>query len=240
MQKIKVKPLYVFDAPQGIMNNPAVPSVQMDDYAKREFKPQKVDKGIAFIANNKGTWIVPFDVGNALQIAEMPNPIHVYFASAQNYFTISEKFKDRFPKDTHVVFNTEFLPFLQNRISSLILLHTSLEAFINSVITENKTYQKKAQSLDYSKIMELGFREKFEKVIRKVFNIDFLKLNKLGYQTILRFSDLRNDLIHLKAASNNNQNYYFKVYNRVLRYDYNLYFESVKDYMNTISPGFIE
>lgn len=248
MKQIKINPLLIFDTPEGVFDNPNNHSTNIIDFTNDTYETKKYHSGIAPLKNGKSTYVIPFKTGNLLHIGICPNPIQIYFASAQNYFLLAEKIKNEFSSEYNNVPNTLFYPFIQNKFSSIILLHTALEAFINSVIPDDITYlkERKENNIKISKhltkeeIERLGFNEKYSVVIKKVLQIDFLKINQKHYNYILEFTNLRNDIVHLKTISEGNRNYYFKVYNEAIHCDLNIYFESIKEYMNCIKPNYIE
>jgi hypothetical protein len=248
MKQIKIRPLLVFNTPEGVFDNLNNSSTGIDDFTKNKYKPENYHFGIAPLKSGRSTYVIPFKTGELLQFGICPDPIQIYFASAYNYFLSAEDYKSQFSIKFNNVPNSLIYPFIQNKFSSIILLHTALEAFINSVIPDSITYSKEVKEnnakltkeLTKEQIERLGFSEKYKDVIKKVSRIDFFQTNQKAYDIILEFTNLRNDIVHLKTISEGNKNHYFKVYNEAIHCDLNKYFESVKEYMNCFKANYIE
>lgn len=189
-------------------------------------------------------------VGNEKYCSIFPNPVHLFFDSAITYFRESEKVKaTSFPqcanKKNKRIENVRFLDadvdethqcyneFFKLRINSIIMLSTSVEAFINHSIPNS--YPNREDIERYGK-----FKEKLTTHLPASLNLTGFWDNKQSLHTaIINLYHLRNDLIHLKTNSEADFVAYFEVINKMLAYDISTDIYNVSCFMNSINPNFI-
>jgi len=187
-----------------------------------------------------------------------PNPIQLYFSFSINAFAQSENLRNKeFIKvskkvtgqesyfldvdadKTHPLYNT----YLQLKISSIIMLACSIEAFANSIITESVSYtSEKGEVLNQEGIQRwLSLKEKIEKVVPLIHGIDFKATNKNEYDQINSLIRIRNEFVHLKNYNKSPfSDEYQKLFLSLKKFNIKVCMKAVKTYMNKYRPNFIE
>ena len=160
-------------------------------------------------------FVVPDKKNGKTFLAVFPDPIQLYYFQAINQFKISEELRDEHfinasrkikgkegyflnsdSDKTHPLYNN----YLQSRLGSIIMLTCSVEAFVNSTIPENIKYiSEKGEYLDKFGIQRwLSLKEKIEKVIPIITNIDFMYTHRDLINKINALNQVRNEFVHLK------------------------------------------
>lgn len=189
-----------------------------------------------------------------------PNPVHLFLSSAIENYEFSEQIKaTNFPKcgkkagenlyaldaeenGTHSCYNS----FLRNRCSSIIMLVSSLEAFLNHIIPNDFVYQRitKKGTANFDKIKiessAINFKEKLDQVIKqylesKKYNVS---LNE-EIQIISGLNRIRNSIIHLKTNAENDISVYFDDIDIMLSFDLENGIQTVINYMNKVKQDFV-
>jgi hypothetical protein len=189
-----------------------------------------------------------------------PNPVHLFLSSAIENYEFSEQIKaTNFPKcgkkagenlyaldaeenDTHSCYNS----FLRNRCSSIIMLVSSIEAFLNHIIPNDFVYQRitKKGTTNFDKIKiessAINFKEKLDQVIKqylesKKYNVNFNEEIKI----ISDLNRIRNSIIHLKTNAENDISVYFDDIDIMLSFDLENGIQTVINYMNKVKQGFV-
>ncbi len=212
----------------------------------------------AFLRDEQGNIIsaISFSVDNRLFIGVTPNPIDIYFGIAFTFLNHSRQIfeaikmhKEDINLPCVLLIDNKFNSYLQYCISTIILLHSTLEAFINSIIPDdNYTYstevrekgQKITKKLAKEEIERLNFSEKFKAVVKDVTKIDFAKTNPKLYRSLIDLNTLRCDLIHLKTIKDGRKENYVLVFIEVINSDLDKYAKDVKEYINLIRPDTIQ
>lgn len=123
------------------------------------------------------------------------------------------------------------------------MLACSIEAFINSIITESITYtSEKGEELDQEGIQRwLTLKEKIEKVIPLIYSIDFKISNKKEFDQINSLIRIRNEFVHLKNYNKSPfSDEYQKLFLSLKKFNIKVSIEAVKTYMNKYNSKFIE
>lgn len=190
-------------------------------------------------------------------ISALPNPIHLFLTLSVEHFETSEEIKEMKFKlcgkkmgddiymldieesGTHQCYND----YIKYRSSSIIMLVSSIEAFINHAIPNDFTFQKGNKC--YSKIEIEGpkvqFAEKLELIIPQlVDDQSFWEINceiKLAIELLYK---IRKNLIHLKTNADNDFNAYFTAIDEMLELDIGNCIDSTVNFFNAVKPNFIE
>jgi len=126
--------------------------------------------------------------------------------------------------------------------SFIIMLFTSIEAFINRMIPSDYKdvveARDKTEIRDNQQIQRLNFDRKIL-ILNKALNKDFKYKYKLKYTHIEKLQNFRNDIVHTKAV-HANVSKYEGVHRCALKFDYVKTIEAVRDFLNFYEPGLVE
>lgn len=235
------------------------PKLSMQKLIK-ESKKTKSGNFIAIDPISKEVFtFIPIIDGNQLFGAKFPDPIQLYFSLAYSNFQFANQTRTNITlqKNQEQPLNL-ISPYLYNwhlqyKISTIIFLHSTVEAFINYLMPEDFVYRyesdgKKSDNFlkqikEYSKEQTeryVQFKEKLNFLIPQLTQIDFQKNHQRIYDGLLEVNTLRNDIIHLRSVKQDNQQYFEKVFANVLNVDLEPYINHVQSFINLIKPGFIE
>lgn len=215
------------------LNNPTVMINEFIDGAKRVTRP-----GPPVLSNNEKYFSV------------FPNPVHLFFDSSINFFNSSEEIKKtNFPfcaqkkkikmgdihfldvdaDETHMCYDE----FFKLRMNSIIMLSTSVEAFINHSIPND--YPDRENIERYR-----PFKEKLKTHLPDSLGlIDFWVDKDYLWNQIMNLYYMRNDLIHLKTNSQDGFEAYYEVIRKMLEFDIDRSINAVGKFMNEIQTEFI-
>jgi len=227
-------------------------------------KKQKMGGNIMVMVNEfqngerRVNFMIPETKNGKTFMSIFPDPIQLYYSFAIQAFASSEDLRNKeFIKaskkvkdeekyilnvtsdETHPLYNS----YLQLKIGSIIMLACSVEAFVNSIITESISYtSEKGDKLDQEGIQRwLTLKEKIEKVIPLIYNLDFKVSNKKESDQINSLIRIRNEFVHLKNYNKSPfSNEYQKLFLSLKKFNIKVSIESVKIYMNTYKLNFIE
>lgn len=265
MKIVQVKPFGIFkisDHVKDSMESQSKKSLN-DDEMKTLVKDLKKSGSSSFIGilpeRNELFTFIPIIEDNQFFVAQFPDPIQLYFSLAYSNFELSQKSRHQitFQKGQKTPFN--FInPYLYNwhlqyKISTIIFLHCTIEAFINYLMPEEFIYTQIYKANNSEKFLKqtkefnkeqterfILFKEKLTGVIPQLANIDVKKDHQKLYDSLLTLNSMRNDLIHLRSTKDKNQQYFEKVFDNIINVNLNDYVFSVKNFINLIKPGFIE
>jgi hypothetical protein len=179
-----------------------------------------------------------------------PNPVHLYFDAAvtayrnsseiatksfpvcgnkANKFVEGVSFLDADADETHACYNEYF----KQRLTAIIMLCTSVEAFINQNIPNS--YPDRAKIERYGK-----FEDKLTKHLPASIHLTrFWEERDLLKTSIMGLYNLRNEVIHLKTHSQEDFAAYYAVVKQLADYDIPKAVDDVAYLMNAIRAGFI-
>jgi hypothetical protein len=190
-------------------------------------------------------------------ISALPNPVHLFITLGIENYNLSEDIKfQKFPKcgnqigediyllpieenGTHQCYND----YIKYRSSSVIMLISAVEAFINHIIPNDFIYKTEKKELSKTEIEgpKVFFIDKLEKVIPQFLgNENFWDSYKEIKMEIVKLYNIRKNLIHLKTNGEDDFTAYFKVIDEMLELDINHSISNVIEFMNNIKPKFIE
>ena len=192
----------------------------------------------------------PVTVDENKYCSVFPNPVHLFFDSSISSLNQSEEIKkNSFPKcakdknislgevkfldidadKTHACYNE----FFKHRMTSIIMLSTSVEAFINHSIPN--TYPERDKIERYGK-----FKDKLKDHLPSSLGLtDFWADKGSMFEGIMGLYFLRNDLVHLKANSQDDFEAYYEVVCKMLECNVGHLISVVAQFMNEIQPGFV-
>jgi len=266
LKKVKVKPFGVFrvtdDVIESVEKNldPERIPEKVIKKAISKLKPKDSKHFIAIVPETKELFsFIPIIENDELFASKFPDPIQLYFSLAYSNFQFAKKtrhnitFQKGQGRGMNFVNDYLYNWHLQYKISTIIFLHSTVEAFINYLMPEDFIYRneykaKKAdkflkQIKEYNKEQTeryILFKEKLSDVIPQLTKIDFQKNHQKIYDKLLNLNGLRNDIIHLRSKVDKNFQHFHKVFEQVLNVDLFEFVESVKDFINKIKPDFIE
>lgn len=190
-------------------------------------------------------------------ISALPNPVHLFLSSAIEYFGYSEtKKQNNFPKcgtlkgedvyllpfekdGTHECYND----YIKFRTTSIIMLVSSLEAFMNHIIPNDFVYVTPKKN--YSKIEiesnRVIFKDKLEKVIPQYLQQPDLWENHPHIKSSIEsLYETRKNLIHLKTNAEDEFEAYFSTIDEMFDLDIKNCIDSLISFMNIVKPDFVE
>ena len=257
---------------------PPYPNFKITKEAISDVQNKSVKKTDSTELTNQLVMIVKFKTGEErvirsrpvrfldnLYVAPFPNPVHLFLSVAIEHFNQSEKIKEtNFPKcgkkmgddiyfldieenGTHECYNH----YIKYRSSSIVMLVSSLEAFLNHVIPNDFIYttirKKNGKDCEFNfskKKIESGsvsFREKLEKIIPEIKNEqsfwDELTEEK---ENILSLYNNRKNIIHLKTNAEDDLKVYFDAIDKMLDLSIEDAINSIVTFMNNVSTDFIK
>lgn len=268
LKKTRIEGMKIFKVSPEVMNNESEETKKIVKQALKE-KPLKIWE--REIKQHKSNLLVSNEEGDVFQATTFvhkkkifagvaPNLIQAYFDMAYEQIQWTDKYADTFhyiasEKFDRIKFidTPIFNRFIQYRISSIIFLHLSVEAFINYIIPDDFIYSK-TETSNSNKFQEqitklnkenierwISFKEKIEEVIPELPNTTFdIKKNGDIIGRILEIENIRNEIIHLKSKDSNSNMHYKKVFDFVASKDLSKYLYSVKKFINILQSDFIK
>jgi len=203
----------------------------------------------------------PVRYQNKLFVTAFPNPVHLFLSTAIEQFNLSEKFKqENFIKcgkkigdDIYILTIEEngthdcYNHYIKNRASSIIMLVSALEAYLNHIIPNNFIYSaiRKEKIVEFDKTdiesSKLSFKEKLIDVLPRAINeVDFWTKILKERSILLELYNTRKEIIHLKTNSQDDFDRYFTAIDKMLDLDISSAIETTINFMNLASDNFIE
>ena len=266
MKIVKVKPFGVFKVTDSLIET-VEKTIDTKTDQKKQFgdvikhiKRSGSGHFLAVAPDRKELFtFIPIIEGNQFFASQFPDPIQLYFSLAfANYqFAIQTRNNITLQKGQDRVLNfvNSYLYnwHLQYKISTIIFLHSTIEAFINYLMPEEFIYEQEyegdksdkflKQRKEYNKEQTeryILFKEKLSGVVPQLTQIDFQKTHQKIYDKLLNLNTLRNDIIHLRSTKTKNQQHFHKVFDELINVDLTPFVNAVKNFINTIKPEFIE
>jgi hypothetical protein len=258
MEEIKIVPFPNWEITPEAFQNDVV-----GNSSDTKSQKQKMDGSVMVIVNEfqngerRVNFMVPETNNGKTFMSIFPDPIQLYYSFAIKAFASSEElrnkefikasrqingeekyFLDVTSDETHPLYNS----YLQFKIGSIIMLACSVEAFVNSIITESITYtSEKGKELDQDGIQRwLPLKEKIEKVIPQIYSSDFKDSNKNEFDQINFLIRIRNEFVHLKNYNKSPfSDEYQQLFLSLKKFNIKASIEAVKIYMNNYKPNFI-
>ena len=199
-------------------------------------------------------------VGDKKYISALASPTHLFLSAAIELYQLSEIRKfENFPKcgkklkdsDLHCL---DFEPgythecyndFLKARITSIIMLVSALENFMNQQIPVDFKYHtkgKKPKEYDvYAIEKKVFFKEKMEDVLPKALKQeDLWETRTEDLKVLLELYEQRKAFIHLKTKSEEEWNRYSDVFSSMLEFNILEAINTTISFMNSVNENFVE
>lgn len=214
---------------------PPLPDINSHDQVFFFTKDNQIIQGFLYL--NKGKPVV---------IPE-PEPSVLYYSKAERIIEDilhlrTEIFNSESINDFVVVDDSLFSEFFLLAFDFVVNLFAAIEAFNNSVIPENFTFNgKKGDIMNRDKIQRhVNFDIKVKKIMLQIFHKSFV-VDFIGkYESLDTLRKIRDNLIHTKNFSKNWAASYRDIYRELLTLDFEKVLNCTKDYMNYYKSGWIE
>ncbi|MGN5955571.1 hypothetical protein ACP6L2_13245 [Sphingobacterium lactis] len=232
MKHIKKKYLYEFSPSDG-------------------FDKSKIVNGVRFIASLNGKFIRAFSeklrVNGEEVLLDLPIPdlTLIYYNMAYLYGKKRESLKSNLGEKLNSIdlededVSKELYSYFGISVSCIILAFTSLESFMNAILPDDKTYERKKSTgvevYDKENIQRwLGFKEKINNVLPALLR------KRMGNipDMIWKLKELRDNIIHTK--SNIGFSIEEKLMNDILDFDFERSLSDIRVFMNFYKPDYIE
>ncbi len=263
LKKVKIEGLEIFKIDKKVNQDINIQTPEPEASKTKEVR-KKIKKGDGnlFLMSQEGEALqaTTFTHKKKIYAGHAPNLIHIYFDQALAQIQWSNKYADSFKFiSKQEIAEIGFLPdgifnrFIQLRVSAIIFLHLSVEAFINHIIPEDFVYIKvvsdksdklPVQITNFSKKqIERGttFKEKIENVIPQIESLNFnATKNSKIIGRILEIGKIRDEIVHLKSKDKETLSFYKNIFNFIGSRDLMEYMHSAKKYMNILERDFIK
>ena len=216
-------------------------------------KHKDISNYVPYLIMDDRTFIRGFNFNNNGMACALPlaNPVLIYFHFAQatlkDTLLLRKELLDLFKNNTIAVDGEPlklFYNFFGIASTFVVMLVTSLEAFVNSKIDKDFLYRKKdgnkcVKVYDYEQIQRwISYEEKVTKILNKTTNKNFAKNYPLCQKQIDELLKLRNEVIHTKT--DNTYDYYEHLYTDMLSFKFNETIIAVRDFINYYEENLIE
>ena len=172
-----------------------------------------------------------------------PNPICIYYSSANRHLQQSYALKNKFfSEEQHFDANYHygnFIEYFQETSEGVMLLSTTIEGFINQLLPKNLQLEIDGVMKNKNEIEWLDITTKLRHVVPSLTGIDFQQTNNKEYANICSVIDLRNDLIHLKKSVKENITNYQVLFKRLVDFDHIACSDSIFTFINTVIPEYL-
>lgn len=200
------------------------------------------------------------NVDDKKYFSALANPIHLFLSTAIEMYELSEIRKSiNFPKCGKKDINSDLFlldfdagfthecynDFIKARITSIIMLVSSIESFINQQLTPDFKYHtngKKSKEYDVEAIeKKIFFKEKIEDVLPKAIKReDFWEKEKVTLKVLHNLYEQRKTFIHLKTHSEDELLRYSIAFEKMIEFDLLEAINSTINFMNLVEENFIE
>lgn len=203
---------------------------------------------------------MPISCGIHQYISPFPNPVHIFLQSAINHLQTADTLREKlFPLCSKQSKNHNFKmlrydehgtsdlynSYLENRIITVTMVVSSLEAFVNQMIPndfiyktirENKDMEFKKKDIEGS---QLAFNEKIEKVLPSAHSTFTWQGNEDILKGLKQLNGIRNKFIHLKTRSKSQYNLYERPILDLMNMNLPISINNAIWFMNQISKDFV-
>lgn len=254
---------------------PPYPNFKITEQAfNRDVVSNSVKKSDAIGLSNQLIMITEFKTGERrvikarpvkyqekLFVTAFPNPVHLFLSVAIEHYNHSEKIKEtnffkcgkKYGDDIYLLDIEEngthdcYNHYIKYRASSIIMLVSSLEAYLNHIIPNDFIYRtiRKEKPVEFNKeeieSAKISFKEKLTEVIPQwLGNNAFWIIHQPEKEIILELYENRKNIIHLKTNAQDDFERYFSVIDKMLDLDIFASINSTIKFMNLTNVNFIE
>ncbi len=203
----------------------------------------------------------PVKYQNKLFVTAFPNPVHLFLSVSIEHYNHSEKIKEtnflkcgkKIGEDIYLLDIEEngthscYNHYIKYRASSIIMLVSSLEAYLNHIIPNDFVYKTirngKPVELNKKKIESsaVTFKNKLTELIPQLLcKNDFWVKNSQEKESIIELYENRKNIIHLKTNSQEDFERYFSVIDKMLDLDISKSINATIKFMNLVTNNFVE
>lgn len=196
-----------------------------------------------------------------LYVSSFPNPVHLFLSLAIEHYNNSENIKEnnfqkcgkKFGDDMYLLdFEEEgthecYNHYVKYRASSIIMLVSAIEAFLNHIIPNDFIYNtiRDSKQIQLNKTQiestKVWFSDKLTNVIPQcINNINFWDNLANEKDLILALYGHRKSIIHLKTNAEDDLTRYFDVIDKMLDFDISDSIDATIRFMNAASDKFVE
>lgn len=168
-----------------------------------------------------------------------PNPICVYYKSANEHLEKSLPFRDavlKCPAPNQQQYE-DFVEYFQEASEGVTLLCKTIEGYVNQQIPDHTALEvngkKGKKNLEW-----LPIGEKLRDLMIALKGIDFHKTNSMEHSKITEMIKLRDDLVHLKTTIKPNFTVYQQLFKRLIDFKHVECSNAVFTFVNTMAPGY--
>ncbi|AIY13876.1 hypothetical protein [Cellulophaga baltica] len=263
LKRVNIEGLEIFKIDKKVNQDINIQTPEPEESKTKEVRKKiKTGDGNIFLLSEEGQALqaATFTHKKKIYAGHAPNLIHIYFDQALAQIQWSNKYADSFKYiSKQEIAEIGFLPdgifnrFIQLRVSAIIFLHLSVEAFINHIIPDDFVYTKvnsgntdkfSEQITNFSKKQIerwSTFNEKIENVIPQVESLNFdPNKNSKIIGRILEIGKIRDEIVHLKSKDKETMSFYKKIFNFIGSRDLMDYMNAAKKYMNILEKDFIK
>jgi len=224
------------------LNNQTAPIEENSRFLK-ELKSKKSSALIGLDEHKRKLFImIPFSHNKKLITAKFPEPISLFFNHAIELHLKSMSYKSimvsHSTDDESILLQDDsYHKFLQYGVSSIFMLHSAIELFINSCIKDNFKFDLYGKFLNKKELEEqLTLNEKLEKIIPQIRNFK-LNSNKRIVRNIIDLNELNEELQNLKTSETVNQPF-LDTFERLIKFNMEDCFESTKNLFKKVNKNF--
>lgn len=246
VQNVKITP-YEFNISRKAVKNSLAESQVAPEGENSKFLDKIKRKGTSTLfgldkENKKIFFMIPFSHNSKLISAKFPEPISMFFNHAIELCNKAQYYKNimvaNSPDDESVLLQDEsYHKYLQNLISSIFMLHSAIELFVNSCIKDDFEIERDGRCLTKKEIEEgLSLLEKIEDIVPKI--CDFVpKQDKKLYTTLSYLTELNEELQNLQTSDSINQPF-LDSFERLISFNLNECFDIVKFFFKKVNRNY--
>ena len=200
----------------------------------------RITKGEIFLGINENNkelfFMIPLDDKNRL-VGHFPDPISLYMNNAIDFCNISENHKNLMTtavdkNSKSLLFQDgDYYKYLQYRTSSIFMLRSAIELFVNSTIKDDFIFEE-----EYSKddiINNFSIDDKISKILPLTTSFKILQ-NKKIVNNVIEVCSLSDDLQNLKTSDTIHYPY-LEVFAKMIKLNLNEVINQVKLFMKKVN-----
>ena len=250
MKTVKLKLFDRIEFTENTLKN--VPVAGSEDEESKFLNGLKKEKSNILLAFNKDEMKVDFllqiTLNNEVYASMFYNPVLTFLKQSYDTNSKAETIKANMRvvynnNDIKIVDIRDFSSFMQLKLNAIIMLQTSIEAFLNYSIPQ-RNYSYKDTEISKEKIEKsLSFRDKLKFISNDMAEINFNIQNKEDkdiYDSFLNLNSVRKEIIHIKTNRQEFMEKFIEHLRESLDLDLEVLYEKTISFMNKIKPNFIE
>jgi hypothetical protein len=222
----------------------------VESFSQLEYKELKGKHAVLFHADGLMSRAFFFKNNETTCTIPLADPVLLYFNEAykslKSLIVHRKELLDLYSKETRMNEHSieVFYNFFGAMSTFIILLYSSMEAFVNYKIPKEFVY-KKSESGKYLKVYNIEqiqrwipLEEKISCILTSLVKKSFFKDFPIKHQHIVNLENFRDSIIHTKKIEVFDG--YESLYKTGLRFKYEETIEAVKDFINYYEDGLIE